>query len=59
MSKGFFSESSFKNDRGSPTTPHCGLCGLYKNCLHPKMSPVGEGSKKILLVGEAPGKEED
>ena len=59
MKKSFFLESSFKSDRGNPTTPYCGLCGLYKNCLNPKMKPVGKGSKKILIVGEAPGKEED
>ncbi len=59
MKKSFFSESSFKSDRGNPTTPHCGLCGLYKNCLHPKIKPTGKGLKKILIVAEAPGKEED
>lgn len=37
----------------------CGICNLFKNCLSPKMKPFGEGRKKVLLVGEAPGKNED
>jgi len=37
----------------------CEKCGLYKNCLSPKMKVYGYGKKKILIVGEAPGREED
>jgi len=37
----------------------CEKCGLYKNCISPKMEPSGRGRKKILLIGEAPEKVED
>ena len=37
----------------------CEACGLYKQCLTPKMEPTGEGSLGVLVVGEAPGEEED
>ncbi len=37
----------------------CNACGLYKSCLTPKMKPTGDGRKSILIVGEAPGAEED
>jgi len=38
---------------------NCKSCGLYKNCISPKMKPTGKGKKKILIIGEAPGKNED
>lgn len=37
----------------------CGLCGLYKTCRSPKMEPTGKGKRKILIIAEAPGAEED
>ena len=37
----------------------CGACGLFKNCRTPKMSPVGRGSKKILILGESSSQAED
>jgi len=39
--------------------PKCGACGLYKTCRSPKMPYSGKGKKKILIVAEAPGEEED
>jgi DNA polymerase len=39
--------------------PECHKCGLYKNCASPKMPPSGSGRRRILFVGEAPGKDED
>lgn len=39
--------------------PQCGSCGLFKTCKSPKMEPTGKGRKDILIVAEAPGKEED
>ena len=39
--------------------PNCTLCGLYKQCNSPKMEYSGEGRKKILVIGECPGKNED
>lgn len=40
-------------------TPRCGTCGLYKGCKSPKMPVYGDGRRGILVVGEAPGQEED
>ena len=37
----------------------CVSCGLYKNCLSPKMKPYGENRLDILFLGEAPGEIED
>ncbi len=60
MKRGFFSLSQLSNpSRTTSVIPHCGQCGLYRNCQSPKMSPTGEGRKKILVVAEAPGKKED
>jgi len=59
MNKGFFSISKLQNKQPESHITKCGLCGLYKNCISPKMPPTGEGRKKILIVAEAPGEEED
>lgn len=37
----------------------CNECGLYKGCNHPGIGLWGEGKKRILVVGEVPGIEED
>jgi len=37
----------------------CDGCGLYRYCQSPQMPPTGKGKKRILIVGEAPGKMED
>lgn len=57
---GFFSSSELQVVK-SPTLeiPRCGACKLERNCESPKIEVVGEGRKKILIVGDAPGKEED
>ena len=39
--------------------PKCGSCGLKDGCLSPLMPVAGEGQRKVLIVGEAPGEEED
>jgi DNA polymerase len=39
--------------------PACHLCKLDQQCHSPKMPVYGEGRRKILLVGEAPGETED
>ena len=60
MTKGFFALS--KINRLNPVKarlPKCGICGLYKQCHSPKMPPTGKGKKKILIVAEAPGWQED
>ena len=58
MNKGFFTLSESKQPTASKLA-QCGLCGLYKHCLSPKMPPSGDGRKKILVVAEAPGENED
>jgi len=57
----FFSGSTLLKVGGKhrSTVPKCGLCRLYKKCESPKMRPSGKGKKRILIVGEAPGKNED
>lgn len=60
MSKGFFHATSLSLIEAPPSrVPKCGACGLFKTCKSPKMTPTGSGKKKILIVAEAPGKEED
>jgi uracil-DNA glycosylase family 4 len=39
--------------------PLCGKCGLLDGCNSPKMPPSGKGHRRILIVGEAPGRDED
>ena len=57
---GFFVRSSLVSDKVKGSLlPQCGKCGLYKTCRSPKMPVTGEGRRKVLIVAEAPGKEED
>lgn len=56
---GFFPESSLALKRPLPLLPACGRCGLHKSCRSPKMPVHGEGRRKVLVVGEAPGGTED
>lgn len=57
---GFLSESTLRESKAPPSlVARCGACGLHKLCASPKMPVNGEGRRKILIVGEAPGKEED
>jgi uracil-DNA glycosylase len=57
---GFFQESELLVSREPMSrTPQCAKCGLYKTCKSPKMPVTGKGEKKILIVGEAPGEQED
>lgn len=60
MPKGFFTTSE-RLDSKAPTSliPKCGACGLYKTCKSPKMEPTGEGQRRVLILAEAPGEEED
>jgi len=37
----------------------CGRCGLYRDCRSSKMPVSGEGKLGVLVVAEAPGREED
>ena len=55
----FFPESTLVSQRPMTGIPLCGSCGLYKKCKSPKMEVDGLGKRKILIVGEAPGADED
>lgn len=60
MNRGFFAASTLaQSEAPVPSAPRCGACGLYKLCLSPKMPVTGEGRRKVLILGEAPGKTED
>ena len=59
MAEGFFSISKVQGERKTGHLAHCGRCGLHKHCKSPKMPASGKGRKKILIVAEAPGKNED
>lgn len=59
MASGFFPKSTLVGSAPASLAPKCGACGLFKTCLSPKMTASGNGRRKILLVGEAPGRNED
>lgn len=58
--KGFFTATEYQTKR-TPLTqiPQCSICKLYLKCNSPKMPVKGKGRKEILVIGEAPGFEED
>lgn len=56
---GFFPPSLLTKKKPLTMIPQCGDCGFYKKCNNPKIKPQGNGKKKILIVAESPGKEED
>lgn len=58
--RGFFPESIWRRQREPlQMVPQCGKCGLDKTCISPKMPVSGAGRRKILIVGEGPGANED
>ena len=57
--KGFSAAIDAPTKRPLPLVPRCGECGLFRHCKSPKMGVAGQGRKKILVVGEAPGAQED
>lgn len=60
MPQGFFSESVWlRNKEPLSLVPLCGKCGLDKQCNSPKMPVSGAGRRRILIVAEAPGENED
>ena len=50
---------SFFSGKKKGHKDNCDLCGLYSGCSSPKMKYTGEGRKKILILAEASGKNED
>lgn len=60
MQQGFFSKSEVKlESRSQGTVSSCYRCGLYKHVQSPKMEPYGSFKKRIMVIGEGPGKLED
>jgi uracil-DNA glycosylase family 4 len=62
--QGFFSSLGRKGGSRAPlaTLPACGACKLFLDCRTPKIGVDkvdGEGRRRILVIGEAPGKDED
>lgn len=58
--EGFYSRASLNviKEPGS-LLPKCGLCKLCLTAKTPKMQAQGSGRKGVLIVGEAPGRQED
>jgi len=42
-----------------PTKPQCSRCGLFPTVKSPNMKVHGKGEKGVLIIGEAPGPQED
>lgn len=60
MSKGFFPNSVWSRQKEPLSlVPLCGQCGLWQHCKSGKMPVTGQGKRRILIVAEAPGKNED
>lgn len=57
--RGFFHGSRLYSKQPPSSIMKCGACGLYKTCNSPKMPYSGKGQKRILIVAEAPGADED
>lgn len=60
--KGFFYEKEKINKQSTnkkSSKGGCDTCELYKKCNSPRMKPTGKGKKKVLIIGEAPGRKED
>lgn len=57
---GFFPKSKLLVSKAPASiVPKCGACGLYKACNSPKIAPSGDGKRRILIISEAPGEDED
>lgn len=60
MNEGFFSRKETESlSRLDGKLLTCASCGLYKLCKSPKMKPVGEFKKKIMIIGDAPNEADD
>lgn len=56
---GFFPRSKVVSKKPPSKIAKCGACKLNKTCLSPRMPHSGEGQRKVLIVAEAPGADED
>lgn len=60
MEDAFFSAAEARVARPAPSLiPRCDQCKLYRTCKSPKMKPDGRGERRILVVAEYPGQDED
>lgn len=60
MFEGFFTKKQTSSEsRPDGKVYSCASCGMYKYVLHPRMKPYGNGKKGIMVIGEAPGEDED
>lgn len=59
MAFGFFESKDFKITNPTAMGEGCGKCRLYRTCESPKIKPFGAGEKRIMFIGEAPGRDED
>jgi DNA polymerase len=59
MPAGFFSTAELHRKAPVGVAPRCNKCKLFEQCQSPKMKVSGKGQKRILIIGEAPGKDED
>ena len=58
--KGFFSNKETESKtRPDGKVVSCASCGLYRDCKSPRMEAYGNFKKRIMTIGEAPGKVED
>lgn len=58
--KGLLSLSQIQGRKAPSRTKLCGgACKLNQGCRTPQMAPTGKGERGVLIVAEAPGKEED
>lgn len=57
--KGFFPATSLQVISTNHMLPQCGKCGLLDGCRTPKMPVAGLGKRGIMIIGEAPGANED
>lgn len=58
--KGFFTKEEVRSAVGVRSKKSsCFSCGLHTNARNPKMEPIGNFKKEIMLIGEFPGDRED
>lgn len=56
----FFKSTAWtKQKEPSPLVAQCGRCGLFKGCKSPYMRVDGTGKRRVLIVCEGPGFNED
>ena len=57
--KGFFAGSRLQQAAPQRALPACGACRLHTKCKSPKLEVRGTGANGILIIGDAPSKDDD